>query len=450
MSKCDLILESSSSNTIVYKRKKFYDYALAFLALLMPLVVKGFPILILSAAVVGILYFFRAYQRLGKPKKDYYFLPYNLIKEGFLNIVKGKGAMLFMVVLFAVYLVSVFFSDGTETTVQKIILKSCYVYFPLIFALTKWDKKKLIRVLDFFIFGCCLQVVFSLIDAFWASGFQFNISEFTYVKLSYNLHPSYAALIITIGFVFNAVRLLFIYKETKSISGNIWRILALFGFIGYIILLSSKAGLLSFILAFFVLVVYSIVVLKSWKLSLLATLVAFVFFVSFFFVFGGKAKQRYTALKNSVETRQELSVNKSKRLRSSQIRMVLWENSWQAIQKSSFLGYGIGNGKNALQENLRMNNEEFVLNLNHNAHNQYFETMLSVGAVGGVLLLLILLYSAFGFGSFTWISMLLVFIVAVNLGVESMMEKQTGSIPIVWLFCLLASAKSIFSSVFKA
>ena len=107
--------------------------------------------------------------------------------------------------------------------------------------------------------------------------------------------------------------------------------------------------------------VYSFVVLKSWKLSLLATLVAFVFFVSFFFVFGGKTKQRYTALKNSVETRQELSVNKSKRLRSSQIRMVLWENSWQAIQKSSFLGYGIGNGKNALQENLRVNNEEFVL-----------------------------------------------------------------------------------------
>ena len=415
----------------------------------MPLVVKGFPILILSAAVVGMLYFFRAYQRLGKPKKDYYFLPYNLIKEGFLNIIKGKGAMLFMVVLFAVYLVSVFFSDDTDSTVQKIILKSCYVYFPLIFALTKWDKKKLIRVLDFFIFGCCLQIVFSLIDAFWASGFQFNVPEFTYVKLSYNLHPSYAALIITIGFVFNAVRLLFIYKERKSVSGNIWRILALFGFIGYIILLSSKAGIISFLLAFFVLVLYSIVVLKSWKLSLLATLVASVFFVSFFFVFGGRAKQRYSAMKNSVETRQELSLNKSKRLRSSQIRMVLWQNSWQAIQKSSFLGYGIGNGKNALQENLRMNNEEFVLNLNHNAHNQYFETMLSVGAVGGVLLLLILLYSSFGFGSFTWISLLLVFVVALNLGVESMMEKQTGSIPIVWLLCLLTSAKSIFSSVFK-
>ena len=40
--------------------------------------------------------------------------------------------------------------------------------------------------------------------------------------------------------------------------------------------------------------------------------------------------------------------------------MVLWENSWQAIQKSHFLGYGIGDGKNALQETLHMNNEELV------------------------------------------------------------------------------------------
>ena len=444
-----LILESSSSNTIIYKRKKFYDYALAFLALLMPLVVKGFPLLIVVAAVAGMVYFFRAYQRLGKPKKDYYLLPYNLLKEGVFNLIRGKGAMLFMVILFLVYLVSVLFSEDKENTVQKIILKSCYLYFPLIFALTKWDRGKLMRVLDFFIYGCCLQVFISLVDAFWASGFQFDFSEFTYVNLSYNLHPSYAALIVTIGFIFNAVRLLFVYKETKSISGNRWRIFALLGFIGYIILLCSKAGILSFLISVSVLFVYTLYVLKSWRITLLATLITSVFFASFFYFLGGKATKRYASMKNSVENRQVLSFVKPKRLNSSQIRMVLWENSWEAIKKSQFLGYGIGDGKNALQENLQVNNEEFVLNLKHNAHNQYFETALSVGIVGFLLLLLILVFSAFGYGNFSWISLLLVFVVALNLGVESMMEKQTGSIPIVWLLCLLTSAKSIFSSVFK-
>ena len=95
-------------------------------------------------------------------------------------------------------------------------------------------------------------------------------------------------------------------------------------------------------------------------------------------------------MKNSVENRQDSSYKKNKRLNSSQIRMVLWENSWEAIQKSNFLGYGIGDGKNALQKNLQINNEEFVLSLSHNAHNQYFETTLSIGAIGFLLLVLIL------------------------------------------------------------
>ena len=261
----------------------------------MPLVVKGFPVLIVLASFVGIGYFFGAYQKLGKPKKDYYFLPFNLLKNGIANIINGKGSMLFMLVLFLVYILSIFFSEDKENTVQKIILKSCYLYFPLIFALTKWDKEKLLRVLDFYVLGCCLQIVFSVLDAFWSSGFTFDFSEFTYVKLSYNLHPAYAALIINIGFVFNSVRLLFIYKETKSVSGNLWRILALVSFIAYIILLSSKAGLLSFLILISVLLIYTLFVFKSWKFSILATLITLVILVSFFYLFVGRAIKRYAS-----------------------------------------------------------------------------------------------------------------------------------------------------------
>ena len=444
-----MILESFSSNTKVYKRKKLYDYALAFLALLMPLVVRGFPILILLAAAVGVLYFFKAYQRLNKPKKEYYLLPYNLFKEGFLNIIRIRGAMLFMLILFSIYILSVLFSEDKENSISKIVLKSCYLYFPLIFALTKWDKEKFIRVIDFFIYGCCLQVLFSFFDAFWASGFQFNFSEFTYINLSYNLHPSYAALMINIGFIFTSVRLLFNYKETKKISSNLWRIVALIGFCIYIVLLASKAGVVSFFITAFVLIIYSLVVLKSWRNTLFIGLTSAALFYVVFTFFGGSASKRYASMVNSVENREQLTESKSKRLNSSQIRMVLWKNSWEAIEKSNFLGYGIGDGQSALQENLKMNQENFVFNLNHNAHNQYLETMLSVGLVGVILLLLILFFSAFGYGNFTIISMLLVFIVSLNLGVESMMERQTGSVPIVWLLCLLTSSKAISRSVFK-
>ena len=354
-----------------------------------------------------------------------------------------------MLILFSVYLISTLVFEPSETTTQKIILKSCYLYFPLIFSLTKWDKEKLLRVIDFFIYGCCLQVFLSLANAYWASDFTFVFSEFTYTKLSFNLHPSYAGLVINIGFVFNTLRFLFIYEETKSIKNNIWRLTTLFGFLGYIILLSSKSGIISFIIIFIVLLVYSRFVLKSWKVPLkIASFVA-LFFVVFFLFFGGRAASKYNSMVNTIKNSDVLENNKPKKLRSTQIRWVLWKNSIESIKNSNFLGYGLGNGKQQLQKNLKINNEKFVYDLNHNSHNQYLEIMLSLGLIGLVLLFFILINSALGYGSFNWISILLVLIVALNLLFESMMEKQAGSIIITWLLCFLTSGKSIFKSVFK-
>jgi hypothetical protein len=294
-------LNSSSFNSTVYNTKKLYDYALAFMALLMPLVVKGFPVLIILAATIGIAYFFRAYQKLGKPKKDYYILPYNLLKDAFTNIFRTKGALLFMVILFFVYVASAFFSDNKEVAFQKIILKSCYLYFPLIFSLTKWDKRKLLLVIDFFVLGCCLQVIVSLLDAFWESGFKFDSFEFTYVNLSFNLHPGYAAFLVNIGFIFNSIRIIFLYKERKSLSGNRWRLIALVGFLGYIMLLSSKAGVLTILVTTITLIIYSLIVIKSSKFTVLVILLSIGVFSLLSYTFGSMALTRYNTMKNSIE-----------------------------------------------------------------------------------------------------------------------------------------------------
>ena len=108
----------------------------------MPLIVKGFPIIIISVSFFGLAYLFIAYKKVGKSQKDYYLLPYNIIKDGFIKIFKEKNAMFFMLLLFIFDCLSVLYSEDLETAGDKIILKSCYLYFPLIFALTKWDKKK--------------------------------------------------------------------------------------------------------------------------------------------------------------------------------------------------------------------------------------------------------------------------------------------------------------------
>lgn len=442
------MLESNISNNLVYKRKQYYDYALAILALLMPLVVKGFPVLIVISAIIGILYFFRAYQKLGKPKKDYYLLPYNLLKDGLIKIFKDKGVPMVMVILFLYFLVSLFYSEDTSNSYQKIILKSCYLYFPLIFALTKWDRKKLLRVLDFYIIGCFLQVIISLVDAFVDAGYKFDLAHFTYIELSYNLHPGYASLLLNFGIVFN---LSFLISKVKDTWINYYLRLPLtLLFAGFVLMLSSKIATISLGVIIFV---AFIAFLTKQKISLQKIGLSLVIIS----ILGGvvylnksqfydNTNELTKAIKVETENR---SRDKSASMRSTGIRMVLWESSISTFLKSPVIGFGIGDGKNELQKTLEYNEEVFVRSLDYNCHNQFMETGLMLGGIGVAVLVSLLFLSLWGFGGFSWWSSAIVFSIFASLMVESMMEKQTGSIPIVWMLCLLFSAKPIFKSIFS-
>jgi O-antigen ligase len=422
---------------------------LALLAFLLPLVVKGFPLIIISVSLIGIIYFLMAYQKLGKPKKNYLLLPYNLLIEGFTNILKKKNAMFYMVILFFVYCVSIFYSDDLKTAGQKIILKSSYLYFPLIFALTKWDKKKLIRVLDFFLAGCFFQVVISFFDAYMDAGFRYDSAEFSYVKLSYNLHPSYAALLINIGFIFNSLRIIQLLKEEVKTYFVFFRIILLASFSLFILMLSSKAGLICFVLSFLVIVGYAFFCFKSVKTLFFGGICLIILVGGGVTFLGGTTKSKFKELIHSMKNR-NIERNKSKVTTSSQTRIVLWENSLSAIKKSFVFGFGVGDGKLNLQNELELNKETYVFSRNYNSHNQFFETALSTGFVGFIFLVIILIKGTFmKSGSFGIISILLGMILIINLSFESMMEKQIGSITITWLICLLVSAKDIFRTAFK-
>lgn len=417
----------------------------------MPLVLRGFPVVIVAAAVLGIVYFFVAYQKVGKPIKDYYLLPYNLVKDGLKNIFLERGPMMFMVILFFIYCISLFYTTDIDNGLRKILLKSCYLYLPLIFTLTKWDKVKLLRVVDFYILGCVFQVVFSFVDAFIDAGFQFSFKEFSYVELSYNLHPSYAAIMIVVGMVFASTRLIFTLKEKRN-----WKVILTFAlpiilFVVYVVLLSSKAGLITLFLSVITLMIYTFYVLKSWKVVVSVLLIGFLILGSGLFFVGGKATSKFKELFSVTIQKESKSKNRTgeDQIGSTAIRLVLWDNSVNAIKESPLFGYGVGDGKAELQKELSNNGEVFILNKHHNSHNQLLETGLALGGIGVLILLLILFYSAFGYGDFTIISFLLVSVVILNLLTESMMEKQSGSILIVWLLCFLNSGKNIFKSVFS-
>ena len=439
----------SRSTTRIKKIKIIYDYALAFLAFLLPLIVKGFPLIITTVSSIGIGYYFMAYKTLGKHEKDYYLLTWNLLRDGFLKIFKEKNAMFYMVILFLVYCISVSYSEDLKTAGQKIILKSSYLYFPIIFSLTKWDKKKLIRVLDFFLAGCFFQVVISFFDAYIDAGLTFDSKEFYYTKLSYNLHPSYAALIINIGFIFNTIRIIQLIKARGNFYIVSLRILLLILFLIFILMLSSKAGLVCLVVSLLALSAFTFYRFKSFKTKLIGMLFIVIVLGGGVTFFGDRAVFKFNELISSVKNKNDF-ISKSAGYYSWKTRLVLWDNTWDVIKESYVFGYGVGDGKKILQNQLKLNEETFVLSKNYNSHNQFLETTLSIGLIGLLLLLIILVKGTFskknGFG---YISILLGVIIAINFFVESMMEKQIGSITITWLICLLVSAKDTFRATFK-
>ena len=66
---------------------------------------------------------------------------------------------------------------------------------------------------------------------------------------------------------------------------------------------------------------------------------------------------------------------------SSATRLVLWENSLIAIENSNYMGYGLGDGKQKLQDQLAKNGGN-LYDKNYNSHNQFLETTLSIGLIG--------------------------------------------------------------------
>lgn len=416
-----------------------YDYAHAVLALLMPLIIKGFPVLIVVSALLGMSYFFVSYKKVGKLGHGY-LLPFTLLRDGFKIIIRSRGAPLFMLLLFVFYLASYFYSADTKTANAKLVLSSCLIYFPLIFVLTKWDKEKLLRVMHFFIAGCVLQVLISFTTAFIDSGYGIDIQEFTYMELSFNNHPSYAALLVIVGLVFTGLLIIEQLKYTRKQSVVFLLFLvSLFTF--YIILLSSKAGIVSLVLVY---VFFAVVFLKSKLIPVWKSIVAFGIIgglCASFMMLSPVAKSRFKAVGKIENTDVE-------KPNSSQIRVILWSASWHNIKAEPILGYGVGDAKGELKKTLEKQNETFVSALNYNCHNQYLETTLMAGFPALLLLLALLFSVPLGFKNVFWIPVLFVVVVAFNLLVESMLERQVGSILIVWLFCLLFSARDIFVSTF--
>ncbi|MCX6231078.1 MAG: O-antigen ligase family protein [Bacteroidetes bacterium] len=210
-----------------------------------------------------------------------------------------------------------------------------------------------------------------------------------------------------------------LFKSTKI---RLLFIFLLIWFTFYVIILSSKAGIVCLLIIAFFLLLNLIIKRKLYILSLI------IFFVLISFVIVGIKK--FPMLTDRVNTTiqainsSEKDINKED---GTVQRIEIWKTSITLIKENFLIGVGTGDVKDALLKSYDEKGMTFAKNKNLNAHSQYFQTFITLGIIGFLILLSLFIFPLIhAFKNRNFIYLFFLLIVAINIAVESMFENQAG------------------------
>ncbi|MFK7756211.1 MAG: O-antigen ligase family protein [Flavobacteriales bacterium] len=331
---------------------------------------------------------------------------------------------------------SLLWSEDVHLGLKNLETKLSLCLLPLIIGTSEpLNRKEYGIIKGCFLLGIIITMLIRLVNAIIRTDGLNDLSAFYYVELSGVIHPSYLSLYIVCGI---AMVLLDPKVKQPTLSGSLLNngfvLLSIF----FVVLLSSKAGLLSLIL---VLVAYLVnLIATRKKIAQKATAVVFILFMVGFTVISPTSVSRVKSLgittqKKPVDTNNP--INSSYR-NTTAVRIIAWEMSLKIMNESPF-GNGIGDGKNALLKEYAEQEEYYMLDKKYNSHNQFFEMGLSTGWLGLLCLVgcfLILFLRAVHLKD--WVQVTILMVLVLNLLAESMLERQSGAVFIPFVLCLLA------------
>ena len=124
-------------------------------------------------------------------------------------------------------------------------------------------------------------------------------------------------------------------------------------------------------------------------------------------------------------------------------RVRIWSCVPKAIEGQLMFGSGSGDVKDVVVRAYGENGCTDLQQIGFNLHNQYFQTLVALGIVGLFILVLIFAYPLFGvrFDVATSAALAFLFIVAVNLLFESMIERIAGVMFFAFFYSLFFCVK---------
>ena len=225
-------------------------------------------------------------------------------------------------------------------------------------------------------------------------------------------------LVFAIGILFYRVYSL---PQNSIRKFRIINILFIIYFSIFVLLLSSKAGIISLLIVFLSHVGYlvykkkyvaSISILLIYTLTLWGT-------SEYFSVTTSRLSTAQQAISSDDQDKSSTE--------STAERILIWESALSIIKENILFGVGTGDADDALIKTYKTNQYSGVLESRLNAHNQYLQTFIAIGIIGFFVLIGILfipLYKAINRRNILYVFLLS--LVTFNLLFESMFERQAG------------------------
>ena len=342
------------------------------------------------------------------------------------------------------YCIGLAWSHNLQSGSREVETKMSLFLMPLVFFTVPLNSDQFKKTLQLFVIGCGLAMMgwilfaaynFTMTKYYLAQGIKiwdFGVNYFFKDRLSQIIHPSYMALYVcsAMWIILNVKTPLFLNKLFKISFISLFALST--------ILLISKAG----ILVLLIIGGYSLydLIIKQRKIKLAGTIVmAFVLAFVCLFQFAPQFRYRFTSVFSAFQAENNYNSDDS-----TGSRMAAWEASTACINHNFLFGTGTGSANDALMEHYQTHGMTVAFKEHLNSHNQYLQTFISLGIGGFIGLLVMLFYPiSHAISNRNLLYAGFIFIFALNIFVESMLETQAGNLFFAFFNALLFMNSSL-------
>ncbi|MDR2410884.1 MAG: O-antigen ligase family protein [Bacteroidales bacterium] len=336
--------------------------------------------------------------------------------------------------LYFLYLVGLLYSKNLEFGLSDLLLKLPLLIFPvIIFTLNPdyWTKKKVETLLKLFVLGSLITLIISIVHSWIIYRGTSSLYYFFYGQASIFHHPSYASMYYCFSFV---ISIYLFHTQGYSLWEKVIAVIGMILFLVEIILLESRAGILTFGSVLIVYLFYLLFSQRKWLPYIFAGAICICAAFAGTYKLLPEELNRIQPTITYIKDHYILGNN----LRDTYVRFLIWDASVKVGVQNLPFGVGTGDIKDELMKQYQKENYLEPYGNNLNAHCQYLQIFVTLGILGVILFILIVSACFWiGYKRRNILFILFGLIMGINFLVESILEKQAGVMFFVFFFVIL-------------